>query len=64
MDRYSITASAVACSEGRSLGGPEIDRKVGPGRLLDRNIRRLRSTQNLVDVLGGATDQIRKITSE
>jgi len=60
VDRYSITASDVASSDGRSLGGLEIDRKVGPGRLLDGNIRRLRSTQNLVDVLGSATDQIRK----
>jgi hypothetical protein len=40
MDRYSITASAVA--SGRSLGGREIDRKVEPGRLLDANIRRLK----------------------
>lgn len=42
MDRYSITASAVASSDGRSLGGREIDRKVEPGRLLDGNIHRLK----------------------
>lgn len=42
MDPYSITASAVASSDGRSLGGREIDRKIEPGRLLDGNIRRLK----------------------
>lgn len=36
------TASAVASSDGRSLGGREIDRKIEPGRLLDGNIRRLK----------------------
>jgi hypothetical protein len=42
MDRYSITASAAASSDGRNLGGLEIDRKIEPGRLLDGNIRRLK----------------------
>jgi hypothetical protein len=42
MDRYSITASTAASSDGWSLGGLEIDRKVEPGRLLDGNIRRLK----------------------
>jgi hypothetical protein len=36
------------------LGGLEIENQLEFGRLLDRNVARLRTAQNLVDIVGGA----------
>src|SRR5207302_5000074 len=46
----------------RSSGG-EIDGEIEFGRLLDRYIAGLRPAQNLVDEVGGALEQSRKVRS-
>ena len=45
------------------LGGRKIDHEIEPGRLLDREVGRLRPAQNLVDIVGGAAEQVRKVGS-
>ena len=40
------------------LRGRQIDDEIELGRLLDRNIGRLRPAQNLVDIIGGAPEQV------
>ena len=45
------------------LGGLEIDDEIEFGRLLDRDVGGLRPAQNLIDQLGGAPKQIRKVCS-
>jgi hypothetical protein len=54
---YSITSSAIASSFGGTSQaerpcGLEVDYQIEFGRLLDREVRRLRSAQNLVDIVG------------
>src|SRR5262249_18541206 len=41
------------------LSGGEIDDKIKLGRLLDRDVTRLRAAQNLVDIIGGASILVR-----
>jgi hypothetical protein len=43
------------------LGGLEVENKIKFCRLLNRNVGRLRSAQNLVDMFGGAPPQDRKV---
>src|SRR5260370_730121 len=43
------------------LCGLEVDDELELSRLLDRDIGRLRPTQNLVDHLGGTPEQVRKV---
>jgi len=50
-------------SETKRFGGREIEDKLEFGRLLDRYIAGLGSTQNLVDQLAGAPEQIQVIWS-
>src|SRR5262245_59286758 len=45
------------------LGGGQIHDEIEPGRLLDRDVARLRATQNLVDIVTGAAEQVGKICS-
>jgi len=40
------------------LGGRQIDDEIEFGRLLDRDVARLRPAQNLVDIVGGAPIQV------
>jgi hypothetical protein len=44
-------------------GGGQIDGQIELGRLLDRDIRRLRAAQNLVDQVGGAPVLAREVRS-
>ena len=44
--------------EAERLGGGEVDDEFELGRLLDRNVGRLRSAQNPVDKIGGAPPQV------
>src|SRR5262249_40646603 len=44
-------------------GGGQIHDEIEPGRLLDRDVARLRATQNLVDIVTGAAEQVGKICS-
>ena len=65
---HSITSSARASSvggtvEAERLGGRQIDDEIELGRLLDRDVGRLRPAQNLVDIVGGAPEQVREIWS-
>ena len=58
---HSITSSASASNvagivEAERFGGLEIDDEIEFGRLLDRDVGRLRSAQNLVDKVGGAPE--------
>src|ERR1700674_3678301 len=43
------------------LGGRQIDDEIEFGRLLDRDVGRLRPAQNLVDIVGGAPEQVREV---
>ena len=58
---YSITSSAgrevLRNGEAERFGGRKIDDEIEFGRLLDRDIAGLRPAQNLVDKIGGATEQ-------
>src|SRR5262249_22039981 len=45
------------------LGSRQIDGKIELGRLLDRDVGRLRPAQNLVDIVGGAPVQVREVCS-
>ena len=61
---YSITSSArseerLGNCQAERLGGLEIDDQLELGRLLDRQVGRLRPSQNLVDIVGGAPEQVR-----
>src|SRR6516225_6658198 len=49
--------------EPERLGGGEIDDEIELGRLLDRDVGRFRSAQNLVDEIGSAPKQVRKVCS-
>src|SRR6266581_6866276 len=49
--------------EPEGLGCNQVDDQIEFGRLLDWNLRRLRPSQNLVDKVGGAPMQIRKVWS-
>ena len=65
---HSITSSARASSvggtvEAERLGGRQIDDEIELGRLLDREVGRLRPAQNLVDIVGGAPEQVREVRS-
>ena len=65
---HSITSSARARSvrgivETERLGGGQIDDEIEFGRLLDREVARLRPAQNLVDIVGGAPEQVREVWS-
>jgi len=54
--RYSITSSARVSSV-RGISRPiKLMTKVEFGRLLDRDVARLRPAQDLVDALGGVTE--------
>ena len=43
------------------FGGRKIEYEIEFRRLLDRQIGRLRPAQNLVDILGGAPEQVREV---
>jgi hypothetical protein len=63
---HSITSSARASSEAGNfeaerLGGRQIDDQIELGRLLDRDVSRLRPTQNLVDEVGDAPELVREV---
>ena len=63
---HSITSSARASSarrhvEAERLGDREIDDQLEFGRLLDRQVARLRAAQNLVDIVGCAAKQVRNM---
>ena len=63
---HSITSSARASSDGgivepERLGGLEVDDQIEFGRLLDRKVGGFRPTQNLVDVVPGAPEQIGEV---
>ena len=45
------------------LGGRQIDDEIELGRLLDRDLGRLRPAQNLVDKIGGASIQVQEVRS-
>ena len=65
---YSITSSARASKgrrdrEAERLGGGQVDDQIKLGRLLDRQVARLCSAQNIVDVIGSTSEQVRKIRS-
>ena len=65
---HSITSSARARSDRRHfeaerLGGRQIDDQIELGRLLDRDVSRLRPAQNLVDEVGGAPELVREVWS-
>ena len=65
---HSITSSARASSvggivEAERLGGRQVDDQIELGRLLDREVGRLRPAQNLVDIVGGAPEQVREVRS-
>jgi hypothetical protein len=45
------------------LGGCKIDDEIELGRLLDRNFAGLRPAKNLVDIIGGASEQVRDVWS-
>ena len=65
---HSITSSARASSvggtvEAERLGGVQVDDEIELGRLLDRDVGRLRPAQNLVDIVGGAPEQVREVWS-
>ena len=65
---HSITSSARASSVGGTvkaerLRGREVDDELELGRLLDRQVGGLRSTQNLVDIVTGAPEQVREVYS-
>jgi hypothetical protein len=49
--------------QSKCLGGDQADDEIELGWLLDRQVGRLRPTQNLVDVLGGAPKQRREVCS-
>src|SRR6516164_6173449 len=49
--------------EPERLGGGEIDDEIELGRLLDWDVGRFRSAQNLVDEIGSAPKQVRKVCS-
>ena len=49
--------------EAECLGGDQVDDEIELGWLLDRQVGRLRPTQNLVDVLGAAPKQRREVCS-
>src|SRR5215472_6792784 len=48
----------------KGCGRKHVHDEIEFGRLLDRNVARLRPTQNLVDIIGGAPKQIRVVWSE
>src|SRR5262249_2315695 len=47
--------------EAECLGSRQIDDEVELGRLLDRDVGRLRPAQDFVDHVGGAPEQIRQV---
>src|SRR5215813_10783180 len=47
--------------EAECLRGRAVDDEIEFGRLLDRNIARLRPAQNLVDEVGRAPEQVREV---
>src|SRR5262249_18785586 len=49
--------------EAERLGGVQIDDEVELSRLLDRKISRLRSAQNLIDVVGSEPEKVRDVWS-
>src|SRR6516162_3964792 len=49
--------------EPERLGGGEIDDEIELGRLLDWDVGRFRSAQNLVDEIGSAPEQVGKVWS-
>jgi hypothetical protein len=49
--------------EAERLGGRKIDDKIEFGRLLDRDISRLRTTENLVNVVARTPPHVRKVWS-
>src|SRR5262245_8904063 len=49
--------------EAERLGGRQIDDQIELGRLLDRDVGRLRPAQNLVDILGRAPEQVGRVCS-
>jgi hypothetical protein len=49
--------------EAEYLGGGEVNDEIELGRLLDRQVARLRPPQYLVDILGGAAKQLREVWS-
>src|SRR5215467_4457366 len=44
-------------------GSNQIDHEIELGRLLNRNVRRLRAAQNLIDIIGGAPEQVAEVRS-
>ena len=49
--------------QAEGLGGGQINDEVEFGRLLDRHIARVGTTQNLIDIIGGAPVQVREVCS-
>ena len=49
--------------EAERLDGLQVDDEIEFGRLLDREVTRLRPAQNLVDIVSGAPEQVREVCS-
>src|SRR5262249_54089270 len=45
------------------LGGCNVDDEIELRRLLDRDVARLRATQNLIDITSGAPEKVQKVRS-
>ena len=65
---YSITSSARSKNNSgdfqpNRLSGRQINDEIKLARLLDRDVGRLRSAQNLVDIVGGAPVEAREVRS-
>ncbi len=53
----------VRDGEAERLGRRQIDDEIESGRLLDWDVARLHPTQNLVDIVGRAPEQVREVRS-
>ena len=65
---YSITSSARSRNDFRDcqperFGGGQIDDEIELGRLIDRDIARLRPAQNFVSIVGGTLKLVREVWS-
>src|SRR5262245_44665929 len=49
--------------ETKRIGSGQIDDEIELGRLLDRDVASLRTTQNFIDITSGAPEQVQKVRS-
>src|SRR5262245_54065165 len=49
--------------QAQRLGGRQINGEVELGRLLDRDVARLRTTQNFIDITSSAPEKVQKVRS-